>query len=64
MPDLSPMALTINEAVLVSRVSRTELYRAISRGDLTAHKNGRRTLILRDELARFLAALPALAVAA
>lgn len=64
MPDLSPMALTINEAVVVSRVSRAELYRAISRGDLKAHKNGRRTLILRDELARFLSALPALAVAA
>jgi excisionase family DNA binding protein len=64
MVDLSPIALSLPEAVAVSKMSRTELYRVIRRGDLAAKKQGRRTLILRDELERFLSALPAFQVAA
>jgi excisionase family DNA binding protein len=56
---LSPIALTIPEAAIVSKLSRSELYRAMSRGDLQAKKNGRLTLILRDDLQRFLTGLPA-----
>jgi hypothetical protein len=57
------IALTINEAVAASKLSRTELYRAFNRGDLTAKKQGRRTLILRDDLVRYLSALPNLQAA-
>jgi hypothetical protein len=64
MTDLSPIALTIPEAVVVSKVSRSELYRAMSRGDLKARKNGRITLILREDLKSFLTGLPAYQVAA
>ena len=58
MTDLSPIAFTLDEATAVSKMSRTELYRAFRRGDLTAKKQGRRTLVLRDELERFLGSLP------
>lgn len=58
MLESNPVAFTISEAVAASRVSRSELYRAMARGDLAAKKNGRKTLILREELTRFLATLP------
>jgi excisionase family DNA binding protein len=58
------IALTIPEAVAASRVSRSELYLALQRGELAAKKRGRRTLILRDELQRFMASLPAYQAAA
>lgn len=58
MGDNQAIALTINEAVAVTKLSRSELYRAFHRGDLTAKKQGRRTLILRDELIRYMSALP------
>lgn len=54
-----PIAFTIREAATTSRVSRSEIYAALKRGDLAAKKRGRRTLILRDELQRFMAGLPA-----
>jgi excisionase family DNA binding protein len=58
MTDTSPLALTIDEAVAAARVSRSEIYRALQRKELVAKKQGRRTLILRDELSRYLATLP------
>lgn len=57
------IALTIAEAAQAARVSRSEIYRAFQRGDLRAKKQGRRTLILRDELVRYLSALPNLQAA-
>ena len=53
-----PIALTDSEAIAASRLSRSELYRAFQRGDLSAKKHGRRTLIMRDELTRYLTNLP------
>lgn len=44
------IAFTIPEAVAATKMSRSEIYRAFNRGDLTPRKSGRRTLILRDEL--------------
>jgi excisionase family DNA binding protein len=58
MVQAEPIAFTIEEAVAASKLSRSEIYRAFNRGDLTAKKNGRRTLILREDLVRFLTALP------
>lgn len=56
---MTPIALTIPDAVKLSGLSRTSIYAALKRGDLTALKAGRRTLIPHAELDAFLAALPA-----
>ena len=54
-----PIAYTIAEAVKTAATSRTELYRAAQRGDLTFRKRGKRTLILATELLRWVETLPA-----
>lgn len=53
-----PITLTILGAVAASGMSRTTLYEALKRGDLTARKAGRRTLISFAELEAYLASLP------
>ncbi|MER9169508.1 helix-turn-helix domain-containing protein [Mesorhizobium australicum] len=50
--------LTIDEAVDCSGIGRTKIFEAIKHGKLTARKAGRRTIILSEELAEFLKALP------
>jgi len=55
----SPLALTIHEAVRISGLSRSELYRRLSDGKVQAVKSGSRTLILMDSLRAHLASLPA-----
>ena len=52
------LAFLINEAVAAAACSRSELYEAMRRGDLAARKRGRRTVILRDDLAAYLRSLP------
>lgn len=49
---------TIPEAVIYSGMSRTALYLALKRGELTARKAGRRTLISFADLQAYLASLP------
>ncbi len=56
----NPIALTIRDAVQLSGVSRSTLYRAIKTGDVVARKHGRRTIILADELRAWLQDLPKL----
>ena len=58
--DSNPIALTIRDAVQLSGVSRSTLYRAIKAGDVVARKHGRRTIILADELRAWLQNLPKL----
>lgn len=58
MADLPPLVFTVSEAVAASNMARSAIYVALKNGNLAAKKNGRRTLILRDELNRFLASLP------
>tara|TARA_R110002096_G_scaffold122204_36_gene264813 strand:- start:7432 stop:7617 length:186 start_codon:yes stop_codon:yes gene_type:complete len=48
----------IPEGVVYSGLSRSSLYDALKRGDLTAKKAGRRTLISFAELDRYLSDLP------
>ena len=50
--------LSIAEACSTAGIGRTKLYEAIADGRLKARKFGKRTLILRDDLRQFLAALP------
>lgn len=54
----APIAVTIPDAVRVSGMSRTSIYEALKRGDLTARKAGRRTLISFADLQAYLASLP------
>ena len=49
---------TVPEAVHYSGCSRSALYSAMKRGDLTARKAGRRTLISFADLEAYLASLP------
>lgn len=56
---MTPLAVTIPEAVKLSGMSRTAIYEALKRKDITARKAGRRTLISFVELEAYLASLPA-----
>jgi hypothetical protein len=53
-----PLAYTIPAAVKAAAVSRTELYRAVARKELVIRKRGKRSLILADELRRWVQSLP------
>ena len=53
-------AFSIAEVLDVAPIGRTAIYDAIKRGKLRAVKNGRRTLILDQDLRAFLASLPAI----
>lgn len=54
----TPLAVTISEAVRLSGISRTALYEALARGDISARKAGSRTLICFADLEAYLANLP------
>jgi len=54
----NPIALKIPEACTAARVGRTSLYEAIKRGELRALKRGKSTLILADDLRRWVESLP------
>jgi excisionase family DNA binding protein len=53
------LVYTIAEACEASRSGCTALYQAIRSGTLTARKRGRRTLILADDLQRWIEGHPA-----
>jgi hypothetical protein len=54
----TPLAHSIPEACSISCSGRTALYDAIRSGALRAVKRGRRTLILHDDLIRWVQSLP------
>jgi excisionase family DNA binding protein len=54
----NPLAVTVPEAIKLSGMSRTAIYEALKRQDITARKAGRRTLISFADLEAYLANLP------
>jgi excisionase family DNA binding protein len=58
--DIAPMALTIIEACDATRTGKTKIYEEIKAGRLRAHKRGRTTLILPEDLREWVASLPAI----
>ena len=57
-PVKAKLAYTIEETVEAGAGSRTKVYEAINAGALKARKRGKRTIILHDDLQRFLESLP------
>ena len=55
---IEPLAYTIPDACNASAASRSAIYRAVKNGELTLRKRGKRSLILADELRRWLQSLP------
>jgi hypothetical protein len=55
---MQPLAVTILEAVRLSGLSRSELYRQLSAGRIRARKSGTRTLIVWASLQAHVEALP------
>jgi excisionase family DNA binding protein len=56
------IGLGIPQACEACGLGRTKIYAAIKSGDLPARKAGRRTIILPDDLSRFVKSLPVMAV--
>jgi excisionase family DNA binding protein len=57
---MQSFAYSIAEVCAVARAGRTSVYEAIKSGELVARKRGRRTVVLHDDLLRWLNKLPAI----
>ena len=56
--EVYPLIVSIAEAARLLSIGRSQVYRAISAGQLRTHKSGRRNLIETAELRRFVNELP------
>ena len=57
-PALPPLALSIEATCKASGLGRTTIYAAIKSGHLVARRYRRRTVVLSEDLRRFLIDLP------
>lgn len=60
MPAVSHISVKPKEASLITGVGRTKLYEAINNGELTAIKRGRSTLLMVDDLRKWMENSPKL----
>ena len=58
---MTKLSVTIPEAVEMTGISRTSLYKLFAEGRLPRKKNGKRSLILVEDLERVVRSLPAAA---
>ncbi len=56
--DALPIAHSIEQAARLANCGRTSIYAVIKNRELQARKIGRRTIILDDDLRRWLSSLP------
>ena len=56
----APLAYTIDELWEAGRIGRTSAFELIRTGELRAVKRGRRTLVLAEDLRRYMESLPAI----
>lgn len=55
---MTKIAVTIPEAVAISGIGRSSLYAVFKSGAIKPRKQGKRTLVLVEELERYLNSLP------
>lgn len=55
---MTKISVTIPEAVQLTGIGRSSLYRLFSDGKLTPRKSGKRTLVLVEELESYIKSLP------
>lgn len=55
---MTKIAVTIPDAVAMTGISRSALYRLFAEGKLSRRKNGKRSLILVEDLERVVKSLP------
>lgn len=58
MPEISPLSVSVPDAVSMTGIGRTTIYSAIKTGALPIRKCGRRTIIETSALNAWLASLP------
>ena len=56
--EMSPITISIADAVKILGIGKTQIYKAISSGKLKARRHGRRTLLEIAELHRYIGELP------
>ena len=55
---MTKLSVTIPEAVAMTGISRTSIYKLFAEGKLPRKKNGKRSLILVEDLERVVKSLP------